>query len=282
MEKFRPFDIEAPDYDYSVSLIVDEFKKAIAKIETELLRLDLTEISRANALATMSNINDILKELNKESAKWAEENIPLAARNGVASAIFSIGAAESLAEAYRVAQFNKLNKEYLKSVIADTQSDLLQVTQNMSRKTKQAIQQAVATSMRESFAEGVNAPGSIKLTTLKNLRNVLGTAVNTGIIDASGRRWRPEVYVDTVVRTKLLYAHIESTTNESVSRGIMYGVISSHGAKDNCKLWEGRTVKLVDSAPGPYPTVDSLRGGGRGEIFHPRCKHVIIPKSNPN
>lgn len=82
-----------------------------------------------------------------------------------------------------------------------------------------------------------------------------------------------------VVRTKMMYAHMEATTNEAIERGVMYGTISSHGAKDGCGQYEGKVVKLVQDAPGDYPSVDALRASGA--IFHPNCKHVITPKRYP-
>jgi hypothetical protein len=59
----------------------------------------------------------------------------------------------------------------------------------------------------------------------------------------------------------------------------MYATISSHGATDGCAPYEGKVVKLVSEAPGSYPTVDELRSSNK--IFHPNCKHTIIPIRDP-
>lgn len=112
----------------------------------------------------------------------------------------------------------------------------------------------------------------------KQWRKDIGDALDTGLIDSAGRRWKPSTYAETVVRTKMLNAHIDSTTNEALECGAQYGIISSHGASDACRFHEGRIVKLDPNAPGDYPTVDELRS--TLQIFHPNCKHVVSPMKN--
>ncbi|MGC4375796.1 phage minor capsid protein [Fictibacillus sp. Mic-4] len=269
-----------PNYDQQVEEIVRTYKRAVTEILAELERFDITDYSRANAQATLKSIADILTSLNEESAKWVAENIPLAVRTGVAEAIVALGVVSTLAEAQQIVKFNRVNKALVEAVIADTQADLLAVTQNVDRKVKATIRQVVSEAMRNNLAKGVNGRRTINYDTLEGLRKKLGNAVNTGIIDAAGRRWKPEVYVDTVTRTKMMRTTIEASSNEAASRGAYYGVISSHGAKDACRDWEGRIVKLVESAPGDYPYIGSLLGSR--DIFHPRCKHTVSPIRNPD
>lgn len=72
---------------------------------------------------------------------------------------------------------------------------------------------------------------------------------------------------------------MEATINEAVADEAYYGVISSHGAKDDCANWEGKIVKLVPNAPGDYPYIGDLPNR---EIFHPRCRHTISPIRRPD
>nr|WP_328285998.1 phage minor capsid protein [Brevibacillus agri] len=206
-------------------------------------------------------------------------NLPIAAADGVAAAIYALGVADTFEEARKIAKFNRMNKAMVDAVIADTQADLLAVTQNVERKVRAAVRQVTADSMRANMARGVNGRRTVSRDILDGLRMKLGDSVNTGIIDAAGRRWRPEVYVDMVTRTKTMEAHMEATINEGVAREAFYGVISRHGATDACRNWEGKVVKLVPDAPGNYPYLGDLRGGR--EIFHPNCKHVVTPVRKP-
>lgn len=269
----------APNYEKEIEELVKQYKKAVEQIKAELERLDISTLSRANSLAVLKSVSDILKDLNVESAKWVEENIPLAVRNGIGETLVALGVAETVDEALKIAKFNRVNAELVKAVISDTQADLLAVTQNVDRRVKATVRQVTAEVMRDNLSKGINGRKTMNRQTLEGLRNKLGDSVNTGIIDASGRRWKPQVYVDMVTRTKMMRATNDATINEALDRDAYYGKISSHGAKDLCRNWEGRIVKLTEEAPGDYPLIYNLPNR---EIFHVNCKHTISPVRDPN
>jgi hypothetical protein len=187
--------------------------------------------------------------------------------------------AETVEEARKIVVFNRLNRDFIKTAVADTQADILQVSQNIDRKVRTTIRQVTAEAMRANLTQGINTTDSIKRDILRDLRQRLGDSINTGIIDAAGRRWKPEVYSEMVTRTKLAQAQRESAINDALGREAYYGKISSHGAKDACRNWEGKIVKLMPDAPGDYPYYGSLPNR---EIFHPNCKHVISPVRRPD
>ncbi|NGM81201.1 minor capsid protein [Paenibacillus sp. 7124] len=270
--------IPDPDYDYDVNLLVKAFKDALLAIAGELSRLDLTGISRANAKAALAEVAVILRGLNAESAAWVEKHVPKAATDGVIRAIVDIGAAETVAEAEKIAKFNRINREFVAAAVADTQADLLAVTQNVDRRVKQAVRQATAESLRANLTKGVNGQRTLNADMLQRMRQTLGSAIDTGIIDSAGRRWKPDVYVEMVSRTKMNAAHREATINEAVGRGAYYARVSRHGATDACRNWEGRIVKLTPDAPGDYPYVGDI---SRRELFHPKCSHVLSPIRDP-
>jgi hypothetical protein len=270
-------ELPAPSYEYEIEQLVSYYKRAVRDILRELESVDLTNFQHANALAVLKDIADILAELDDNATAWVEENIPKAAIDGVARAIVALGVVETVEEARAIAKFNKLNRELVKAIVADTQSDLLDVTQNMNRKVKAAIRQAVAVSMRANMTRGINGRKTISADIVTEMRKRLGGAVNTGIIDAHNppRRWKPYDYAEMVVRTKMMLAHNEATRNEAISRGVYYAIISSHGAVDACRFHEGRIIKLTPDAPGDYPTFEQLRE--TGQIWHPRCRHIYTP-----
>jgi ubiquitin-protein ligase len=135
--------------------------------------------------------------------------------------------------------------------------------------------------LRGNLSRGVNGRKTMNADAITRLRQRLGDSLNSGIIDASHRRWKPSVYVDMATRTKMMRLMLEATATEAISRDVLYGVISSHGAKDRCGPWEGRIVKLTADAPGDYPLLDDLYGGGNG-IFHPNCKHTVSAIRDPS
>jgi len=273
-------EVPTPNYEYEIEKLVRAYKRAVSDILRELDRLDLTDISRANAQAALAEVARILSSLNEESALWVAENIPKAALDGVAGTIFALGVADTLEEARTIAKFNRMNKAMVDAIIADTQSDLLAVTQNVERRVRAAVRQVTGESLRANMAKGINGRRTINRDTLEGLRKKLGDSVSTGIIDAAGRRWKPEVYVDMVTRTKMMAAKNEAVTNEALARNAYYAVISSHGAKDACRFHEGRIIKLSQDVPGNYPTYEQLRSSG--QIWHPNCRHTLSPVRNPD
>ncbi|MBX6361290.1 MAG: minor capsid protein [Acidobacterium ailaaui] len=256
-----------PDFRAQSAELARYFRRAIRDIIAELNRLSLTDMQRAQILAALKSISGILAQLNDDAQQWVEENVPVAARQGVIDAILALGVVETVAEAEKIVKFNRANQAVIQAAIEDTQADLLAVTQNVERKVRSAVRQAAADAMRSNMAKGVNGVKTIRGDLLENIRKKLGDAANSGIIDAAGRRWKPDVYADMVARTKLSRVYMDATANEAVQRGALYGVISRHGATDGCGPWEGRIVKLTPDAPGNYPLLSSLYGGAHG-IFH--------------
>jgi hypothetical protein len=152
----------------------------------------------------------------------------------------------------------------------------------MDRKIKTTIRQSVAEVMRSNMAAGINGRKTISREILADLRNKLGESVNTGIIDAAGRRWDPKVYAEMVTRTKMMRTRMDATINEAVGREAYYGTVSRNGSKhEECRVWEGKIVKLIPDAPGNYPYVGDLRNQSRG-LFHPNCQHQVLPVRDPN
>lgn len=272
MANFR--EIPTPTYEYEIRRLVGYYEQALREINNELMRLDLSDLQRANITSLQADIASILRELDDKSADWIAEHIPIAVTDGVVRAIVALGAVETIEEARAVVKFNRLNRELVKAAVADTQDDLLQVTQNVNRRVRTAIRQVTGEVLRTNLTQGINATQSLRQGIMRDLRKQLGDSISTGIVDAAGRRWKPQVYVDMVVRTKMASAQREAAINEGVAEGAYYGVISSHGAKDMCRVWEGRVISLVLDAPGGYPYIGNLP---RRDIFHPNCKHVVTP-----
>lgn len=270
--------IPEPVYDYDIEILVRAYKNAMLSISAELLRLDLTAMSRANARAALAEVAATLRSLNEESAAWVERYIPKAATDGIARTILALGAAETLQDAEKIVKFNRINREFVASAVADTQADLLAVTQNVDRRVRQAIRQVTADSMRANLTRGINGNRTLNTDILGRMKKTLGSAIDTGIIDSAGRRWSPENYVKMLTRTKMAATQRESTINEAVGRGAYYGVISRHNAVDKCRGYEGMIVKLTQDAPGEYRYIGDLP---RNEIFHPNCKHLVTAIRDP-
>lgn len=271
--------VPRPDFKYNTAVLVRYYKRAVQNIMREIERSDLGNYE-ATSRALLSDISEILTNLDEDTEEWVKENIPESARKGVARSLYTLELADSIEEAERMVKFNKLNREMVRAAVADTYQDIAQVTQNIDRRTKAGLRRVFSETIREQYTQGVTGLQTIKRETLNRMYNEMEDTVNSGIIDAAGRRWKADTYVEVVAHEKMNQAYFEANTNESIARGAYYGVISSHGATDACRYHEGRIVKLIEDAPGDYPTVDELKA--TNQIFHVRCLHHVSTLRDPS
>lgn len=255
--------------------MVSAFKRAKSAIGAAVGRLFTLGFTRKAGDQVIKETAHILGKLNEESRKNIDEALTSAAKDGTLRTLTALGIAQKLANV----TLSRANKAMLSAALADTYADILAVTQNMDRRTRTTIRQAIADAIRANLARGVTSSQDISQAAVSRIRATLGQAADTGIIDASGRRWKPEVYVETVIQTKMSETQRNAVINEALERDVYYAQISRHGAKDACRNWEGRIVKLTPDAPGNYPYVGDLP---RNEIFHPRCRHTLTPIRNPD
>lgn len=267
----------SPVYDYETNKIVRQYKNAIKDILAEFDSVDLLDFDRAESLIVLKSVSKILKDLDEYSSEWVKTNITLAMTHGIERSLLTLGIVSNISSTKAV-KFNSINKEFARAIIADTQTDLLAVTTNVERKVRAAVRQVTGEVLRRNVSVGINSTQTLRRDIVKGLKQTLGKSVETGIIDAAGRRWKPEHYVNVLVQTKMMEAHKESTINEALGRNVFYGVISTHGAKDMCRVWENKIVKFTPDAPGDYPYIKDLP---KRDIFHPCCKHVVSPVRNP-
>lgn len=266
--------VPEPSFDHDIEKLMNEYRQAIQRIKDELQRVDLTDFQRAQMIEMIKSIEERLAELESYARDWVHSTLHQVAQHAVASTLVELGVSKTFYEAMQKAKFNKLNKDVVSLYIADTQEDVLAVTQNVSRRVRNTIRKVAGEVMRQSMAEGVNSPISHRWMILERLRKELGESLETGIIDRAGRRWKPEDYVDMLTKTKSMELYNIAKMNEAVSRGAYYGLIDGPPANDACRFHIGRIIKLVPNAPGDYPTYEDLKISN--QVFHPRCRHYVV------
>lgn len=94
-------------------------------------------------------------------------------------AIVDLGVVSTVEEAEKIAKFSRINREMVAAAVADTQADVLAVTQNIERKVRIAVRQATADSLRGNMAKGVNGSRTISRDILSGMKKTLGDSVNT-------------------------------------------------------------------------------------------------------
>ena len=158
--------IPEPKYDYQVDRLVKMYKRAVRDIYRTLDRIDISNMTRALSAAALKEVAEVLSSLNEESAAWVAENIPVAVQNGALTTLVAL----DVKDAEKITSFSRLNRELIEAVVADTQSDLLAVTQNIDRKVRTTIRQVTAESMRANMTRGVNGRKTMNRTILEGLQ----------------------------------------------------------------------------------------------------------------
>lgn len=273
--------VPEPSYDKDVKKILKQYLKAREAIIAELLVLvegqkgDLKVNQQASLLR---QVDYILSELNTNVQSTLEEGILSSFTEGQAVLSYSVGDYKSLADATEGVAFSQLARETVEAVMADTFDDILSATALTSRRTKSLVRKVVQEQMRINMAESMGRRTMKKSIIAELTKNGLSKSIKedafVGIVDRKGRRWTLNRYAEMVVRSKYKQARFEGMRTKALEDDIDLAVISSHGAKDACRHYEGMVISMNGTTPG-YPTYSELRASNK--IFHPNCKHTIYP-----
>ncbi|MBC9785868.1 minor capsid protein [Heliobacterium chlorum] len=270
--------IPKPVYERDVKRLIGYYQKAFTEIASRLKSIPSSGLEKAYAESLLSQIMVILRDLDGSTKTWCEQVIKRVFTEAQAQTILSLGDATSVSEAASSVSFSMLARERTEALINDTYTDLLMATQNTERKIKQLVRNAVSETLRMKALEQMGRRTIKKAIvgdlTHKGLSAKLDSEAWVGIVDRIGRRWNLSTYAEMVVRTKLTQAHIEGTRVEMMERGVDLAVISSHGAQDACRTFEGMIISMHGLTSG-YMNYDQVRATGK--IFHPNCQHRVSP-----
>lgn len=96
----------------------------------------------------------------------------------------------------------------------------------------------------------------------------------TGIVDKSGRKWSLDTYAEMLTRTRMREISNDAMNARLQAEGYDLVQVSSHGADcDLCSDWEGEILSISGRNPN-YPSVADAEADG---LFHPNCKHRLLP-----
>ena len=115
---------------------------------------------------------------------------------------------------------------------------------------------------------------AIELPTEKEFLSEIELYGLVAIIDKAGRRWKPDVYVKMLVRTKMMELYKEVIAEIGKPFGHDLAVIAGVPVDNPCNNWIGTVISLNGETEG-YPTYKQVKE--TGECFHPNCQHYVIP-----
>ena len=280
------WDLPLPNYNAETNSVMRIYMQAltemVALIESLSTRGDANrEITIQQQNAVIAQMAVIMATLDRESETIIRQIIEQAFFEGQAETLVALGEAATVAEARTIvgaAGFTTLSTATISAMSADTFEDLLTANQKMKRESVKMVRAVVAENlkMKALQGEGVNSSKNAIVAALnkKELRERFNVEGNVAIVDRLGRRWKLDKYAEMVTRTKMLQAHTEGIRVQALERGVDLAIISSHGATDACKHYEGMVVSMNGETEG-FIKYEDLRKSNL--IFHPNCKHRITP-----
>lgn len=268
-----------PTYKEELQTLEQVYKDALQQVVQLLQSTPPEDLIRQELLESqLRQLTYLITQLNRDAQQWVETTLTQSFTEGQAMALVSMGLAQTLAEAKGLISFSLMSESRIKAMIDDTFEDLLDAHSKMEKSLKQMVRDVVGEVMRVNTAL---QRGTI--TSAKDIQSALmaqgfsKTLIEEqwkGIIDASGRRWDLTTYSKMVARSKLQQVQAEGARIQALENENDLAIISSHGAKDSCRHFEGLIISLEGRTKG-YPTYAQLRASQL--IFHPNCQHSVHP-----
>jgi hypothetical protein len=273
-----------PTYKRNLAELESYYKKALKELIKLLVNLDPKDLIRTELYSSLiRQITFIINDLDSSSKEWLEKTLTDAFENSVASSLVTMGFAKTLFEAKGTTQFSLISRNRVEAMLSDTFRDILKAHSVMEESLKNKVRELQAEVLKVNI---VLQRGTI--TSAKDIKNKLieeGFSKSLveeywkGITDASGKRWDLTTYSQMVARTKLQQAQAEGAKQTALENDSDLAVVSSHGAKDACRYFEGMIISLTGRTKG-YKTYADLRASNL--IFHPNCQHSLHPIGDLN
>ena len=182
----------------------------------------------------------------------------------------------SQADTLKLITEGKAQKKMMQALMSDTFGDILLATHNTEDSIKKVVREAVrdVTQYKGLLDSGYKEQADLlkdKLTKQGLSKSIVKDGF-VGVTDRANRKWDLNTYSNMVVKTKTNQAFRQGLMYEAEEQGNDLAVISSHGATDKCKSWEGVVVSLTGKTRG-YPALSEVIA--TNEIFHPNCEHSL-------
>jgi hypothetical protein len=253
---FKPIDIE-------VDKLVQIYQQGYIEMLKRYNELSLVGNDTKHARALLQEIQNILSELDDNTAKWIERMIPESYKLGYQAAYMMYPSIMKSEEASIV--FSGLHKQAIEVIAYNMQSSLLDATQKVGRASIDLFRQVGLNATRKSIMMGES-----KKWTQGEILKALEDNGISAFVDKAGRNWNLDTYAEVVARTTPREAVSHGTMNRLLENGKDLIQISSHGITcDQCAPLQGKVFSITGKTPG-YPKYQNY------VPVHPRCRHTVM------
>lgn len=249
----------------STTTIVRLFREAEKQIITELTTA--TDYRRSQLLRISANITEILENLEEdyqptfltELRRHYGDGFQKATRAMIAAGLDVSGT------------FDLIDTNAIQAIADDSFLEFGKSFTGAKTSTEKVLDIARRRTIQDIFGTG-RITGETRRDISKRIEERLEKGV-VGLVDKSGREWSFSSYAEMLTRTKMRETTNTGLTNRLTREGFNLVQVSNHNSKHKeCAAWEGKVLSVV--ADGEYPTIEQATSSG---IFHPNCKHRLLP-----
>lgn len=283
--------------DASIQQLQLLFTAATSDLNNYIFTLHGKVISRAAIMAVRQQTQQRIQQLGNDVGNWIQTAVPQqyvqgqqdAARQqkhfgndeaaglilgAIAGGAYAHYASQPVMQTARIINPKPttfdLQQQSLQTIMDDMSRSFGNTLTYMSRSTDGIISKIQSLGIRKMIAaEAQNGVSEADITA--KITDLIESNGIFGLVDKAGRQWSPDDYADMLVRTKMVEARNNGLMNSLLSVGQDLVMVSSHGATDKCREWEGRILSIAGGNE-LYPSVADAYAGG---LFHPRCKHSL-------
>lgn len=157
-----------------------------------------------------------------------------------------------------------------KALVAELQEDLTKLRVGMLRSSDRTLTTLINDTASKATTETLED-------SVRKAVQLLERDGVAGIVDRSGRRWKPQTFTDLCVKTvhsrAVTQGKLDACRVNQVDLVVVVGGIST--TCDDCLALEGKILSV--GSPAVYPAVMTVDEARQARLFHPRCTHSIEP-----
>lgn len=254
---------KAPIPQHIIELI-KTYQKAQLELINTIAKYPQETTVTAYRKRVLASVNEELRVLNEYATGWAEENIPIAYKKGVADTY------EKFRELNIEVGKVQINTRVLKNLVNNATGMLIDANNYVGRMINDEIRKVSL----EVIAEKVATGSTVKEAQAKLVKRLSDNGV-AHIVDKRGRAIRLESYAETVARTTTAEATNKGAINAVTDLGEDLVRMTWHNAScPICAPLEGRIYSISGKSK-EYPPLSEALPDGRNTP-HPNCRHRFV------
>ena len=246
--------------------LLGAYRTAAKELERVIERTDPRKPTVQIRRIVLVGIDDITKELDKQTLNWLTEEMPREYKAG------SLAATEQSKRQGLILEktgFGQIHQEAIETLIEDSYLDFANGIEGVKRAGREFVSEIAKMKINERIIVG-QIKGEGLQTIKREIKKLLGQRGFTALVDRGGKRWKIDRYAEMLVRTHVIKANGAGTRNRLLENKLDLIEISKHAeACPICQPYEGKIFSLSGN--------DKKHGKAPELPIHPNCRHSYLP-----